>query len=132
MELLRRPPTVGPIAGFRLQYVLVARSVLEQTSVGPITRRTIEFDHFSIVPALDSQGESLDSALLPGSSFATQIDRLHPDKHTISIWVYPDSYTEFNRLKRWLYERGFQTATWPLSADGVISGGPKGFRSTAQ
>lgn len=124
--------TVGPIDGFRMQYTLTRRQVAQQTSAGPVTQQIIEFDHFSVLPPADSVGEVTDAALQDGSIFAAQIARLQPDKHTISIWVYPDSYGEFNRIKHWLYEQGFQTATWPLSADGLISGGPKGQRTAAQ
>jgi hypothetical protein len=124
--------TVGPIDGFRMQYTLTRRQVAQRTSAGPVTQQIIEFDHFSVLPPSDSVGEVADAALLNGSTFTAQIAQLQPDKHTISVWVYPDSYREFNQIKRWLYERGFQTATWPLSADGLISGGPKGQRTAAQ
>lgn len=123
---------VGPVSGFRLQYSLVARQLKRSSPAGPITQRSIEFDHFSVIPPLDSIGESFEDAIRPGSALLTQIARLSPEKHTISVWVYPDSYPQFNQLKSWLYERGFQTATWPLSADGLISGGPNGYRSSAQ
>jgi hypothetical protein len=124
--------TVGPIDGFRLQYKLVARTVREQTSGGIVTGRTIEFDHFVVVPLVASAGEAIDAALAPGGQFLARLDRLQPQRHTISVWVYPDSYAEFNRLKRWLYERGFQTAAWPLSQNGLISGGPNGNRPMAE
>ena len=36
------------------------------------------------------------------------------------------------QFQKWLYERGFKTACWPLSANNPISGGPSGYRSSAQ
>ncbi len=124
--------TVGPIEGFRLQYRLVVRQTMEPTSVGPVPRRSIEFDHFSIHPLLASMGESVDAATRPGSKFFARIQQLNPQQHTISVWVYPDSYPEFNELKSWLFQHGFQTASWPLSAGGLISGGPNGYHTLAQ
>ncbi len=123
---------VGPSEGFRLQYELVARRVTQRTSVGPVTGRSIEFDHFVVLPLSESIGEALDDALQSSSGFSAHIRPLKPEQHTISVWVYPDSYEEFNNLKRWLYDRGFQTAAWPLSEGAQISGGPNGFRATAQ
>jgi hypothetical protein len=124
--------SVGPLDGFRLQYELVARQATQQTPAGPVTGRAIEFDHFVVQPVGASDGESIEQALLPDSQFAQRIARLDPDKHTVSVWVYPESYQEFNQIKRWLYERGFQTASWPLPEGGKISGGPNGYRATAQ
>ncbi len=123
---------VGPTNGFRLQYELVARRVMQQTSVGPVSGRSIEFDHFVVMPLSETIGEALDDALQSDSGFSARIQRLKPEQHTISVWVYPDSYEEFNDLKHWLYDRGFQTAAWPLSEGALISGGPNGFRATAQ
>lgn len=124
--------TVGPVEGFRLQYELIARQVVQQTSAGPIVQRAIEFDHFEIMPLLATIGEPVAVATEPTSRFFSRIQQLNPQQHTISIWVYPDSYAEFNQLKVWLFERGFQTASWPLSSGGLISGGPKGHHTTAQ
>jgi hypothetical protein len=123
---------VGPLDGFRLQYELVARRVTQQTQVGPVTGRSIELDHFSIQPLGENIGEPLEAALEAGSAFQARLASLQPERHTISVWVYPDSFAEFNRFKRWLYDRGFQTAAWPLSNGALISGGPNGFRATAQ
>lgn len=124
--------TVGPIGDFRLQYHLQAEDVVTQTSVGAMTRRTPRFNRFVLIPTGDSIGQPLEQALMDGSNFRKIIDRTSPEKTTVSIWVYPDSFNEFNQLKRWLYQRGYMTACWPLSANSPISGGPSGYRSTAQ
>ncbi len=129
---LRVIEAVGPSNGFRLQYELVARRVMQQSSVGPVSGRSIELDHFVVLPLSETMGEPLVDALQSGSGFFARIQRLKPEQHTISVWVYPDSYQEFNDLKRWLYDRGFQTAAWPQSEGAQISGGPNGFRATAQ
>ncbi len=124
--------TVGPLENFRLQYELSRRTVVQQTAAGPVRGEAVEFDRFVVLPTLSRIGEPLDEALAEGSLFRRAIDRLQADRHTISVWVYPDSYSEFNRLKRWLFEQGFPTATWPLSQGAPISGGPNGYRATAQ
>lgn len=123
---------VGPVEGFQLQYELVSRTITQQSSAGPVAGRSIELDHFSLLPLFSTVGEALASALQPDSHFSKRLNSLSPEKHTISVWVYPDSFPEFNELKHWLYDRGFQTAAWPLSEGALISGGPNGFRATAQ
>lgn len=136
-EKLKKSPTivetVGPINGFRLQYELAAKSIVRQTSAGPMTGQTIEFQRFSIKPVHDGIGEPVNEALNnPSSALIKQVQRMNPQKYTVSIWVYPDSYAEFKQLKTWLYEQGFQTAVWPLSEGSLISGGPNGYRTAAQ
>jgi len=124
--------TVGPIEAFRLQYQLKAQQQLVQTAYGDKNERLIEFARFILVPVSDNIGVPLDDALDGDSDFQGWIDRSTPESTTVSVWVYPDSFEEFNRLKKWLYERGFKTACWPLSSNSPISGGPSGYRSTAQ
>ncbi len=124
--------TVGPIGDFRLQYHLQAEEIVTQTSLGEMSRRTPRFNRFVLIPTGESIGFPLEQALTDGSDFRNIIDLASPEKTTVSIWVYPDSFSEFNQLKRWLYQRGYMTACWPLSANSPISGGPSGYRSTAQ
>ncbi len=124
--------TVGPVGNFRLQYLLGAATVDINTPNGPVKQRVVEFKQFVLLPIDDQAGDLLADALKTGSTFERFVHKLKPEKTTISVWVYPENYKEFNQLKNWLYERGFQTAVWPLSKDAPISGGPNGFRSASQ
>lgn len=124
--------TVGPIGNFRLQYQLQAESTEIPTDFGNLTRRIPRFNRFVMLPVSESIGQPLTDALSENSEFRKLLAGTDPRKTTISVWVYPDSFTEFNSLKEWLYGEGFMTACWPLSANSQISGGPTGYRSTAQ
>ena len=124
--------TVGPIGNFRIQYLLSASNSNVATPAGYMKQRIVEFKQFVLLPINEQAGEKIEIALKQNSNFDRMIQKLKPGKTTISIWVYPNSYREFNQLKKWLYERGFQTAVWPLSTDAPISGGPNGFRSVSQ
>ena len=124
--------TVGPVGDFRLQYHLRAEDRMLATPYGEAKERFIEFTRFVMVPVSDSIGDPVEGALVNGSEFRNWIDLLDPAKTTVSVWVYPDSFIQFNELKQWLYQRGFKTACWPLSENSPISGGPSGYRSTAQ
>ena len=124
--------TVGPIGDFRLQYKLASRQLTMDTEMGPVERRVTEFDHFVLRPLSSQTGESAKEAVASGSEFLARLDRLQPERTTISIWVYPDSYDDLPSLKKRLREKGFQIATWPLQFGKLISGGPNGFRASAQ
>jgi len=124
--------TVGPIRNFRMQYELAAEDVTENTSVGPVLRKTVSFQQFVLLPASLMMGEPVTDALRSGSEFLDILSRHEPRKTTVSIWVYPDSYAEHNQLKDWIHENGFQMASWPLDHGRKISGGPNGFKTSAQ
>jgi hypothetical protein len=121
--------TVGPIDGFRLQYELGV--VAPQRGDHP-DARVIRFKRFIVQPVNFSAGEDVDTAMTEGSEFSNVLSRHEPRRTTVSVWVYPNSYDEYSKLKKWLHERGFQMASWPLSKGRPISGGPDGFRTSAQ
>lgn len=124
--------TVGPIGDFRLQYHLRAEERRAPIEYGAGVERVTSFTRFIMVPVNESIGVSLEDAFKDASEFQSLIGLSAPEKTTVSVWVYPDSFNEFNQLKKWLYQRGFKTACWPLSKNNPISGGPSGYRSTAQ
>lgn len=124
--------TVGPVEGFRMQYSLRLSKQVVQSEFGTMQRETPEFVGFVMLPSSDDLGTDLETALTPNSWFDLKLRRMDPQETTVTVWVYPDSYSEFSTLKRWLYERGFLTAGWPLPEGYPISGGPDGQRSSAQ
>lgn len=96
----------------------------------------IQFNGFQLFPASENLGVPVAEALVDSdqqtSEFAYALRRFPPGKTTVSLWVYPDSFAEYNQVKNWLYDRGYQVACWPLNHDKWISGGPNGFRTSAQ
>ncbi len=119
--------TVGPVGDFRLQYELEVTQLEGREGL----QTGVQFKRFSLQPVGDDIGETLESALSASSRFRKVLDRLVPEKTTVSIWVYPESYREFAEVKDWLRQKGFQTASWPLAEGRSISGGPSGFRTAA-
>ena len=121
--------TIGPIDGFRLQYEL---GVLSDRESGDPRSRIVRFKRFIIQPTSSTLGESVETALADSSKFSRLLSRHEPRRTTVSIWVYPNSFAEHAQIKDWLHERGYQMASWPLSQGRPISGGPDGFRTSAQ
>lgn len=124
--------TVGPIDGYRLQYELKKAVRRRQTERGPVQQSSIQFDHFTVIPIREQLGETVAQAMARESDFQRRLSIQTPERTTISVWVYPDSYQGFADLKKWLHANGFQIASWPLDEGRPISGGPNGFKASAQ
>ncbi len=133
---LRQAPsiteTVGPVRDFRLKYTLKRTNYNVETRAGTVYQERVELDHFVLVPVRDNLGEPLDAALQPQSDFRTILSAYSPHDATVTIWVYPDSFDQFRRLKDELYKLGFLTASRPLPAGQPISGSPNGTQSAVQ
>jgi hypothetical protein len=123
---------LGPERGFRMRYTL--RKVNQSVPVqgGTAIQQRIELDHFILVPVTDDLGEPLAQALADGSEFRRLIGGLDPQRTTITVWVYPDSYEEFRLLKQEMFRLGFVTAGRPLPDGAPIGGSPEGSRSASQ
>lgn len=124
--------TLGPIGGFRMKYTLRRVQQVAPAGGGMAVQQRVELDRFTLVPVRDDLGEPLQQALSEGSEFRESLRRLDPDRTTVTVWVYPDSFDEFRALKADLFRRGFLTAGRPLPAGHPIGGSPDGSRSAAQ
>ncbi|MEM7781889.1 MAG: hypothetical protein AAF623_00820 [Planctomycetota bacterium] len=125
--------TAGPVGDFRIQYELFRQTEKVATSQGMVARERVKFHHFELIPVHHSTGEPIETAMENSESKLSELlGQLQPSKTTVSVWVYPDSFAEHNRLKVWLHRRGFQIASWPLEFGKRISGSPDGFKTTAQ
>jgi hypothetical protein len=124
--------TLGPIRGFGMQYTL--RRTQQKRSVGGsvAVRQAIELDRFVLVPMRDGMGEPLDRALQNNSEFRGILSLYDPDRTTVTLWVYPDSFNEFRTLKADLFRHGYLAAGRPMPEGHPIGGSPEGSRSAAQ
>ena len=125
--------SIGPQDGFELRYTLRRNRVPFRTDSGmSAVREVVELDRFVMVPLGNDQGETLSEAFSPNSAFLHRVSQWDTRDTIITVWVYPDSFSEFRQLKSALYERGYLTAARPLPANQLISGSPHGTRSAAQ
>jgi len=124
---------VGPIQGYVARYeVNKSREMVSQGGqVSTATR--VELTGLTIEPLSEPYGQSLDEVFASnGSQLDIELAGRNPDRTTITVWVYPDSFGDYRRLKEHLYARGYATAARPLPHGYPISGGPQGSRSQAQ
>lgn len=125
--------SVGPIRGYVARYEMERSSatVNRGGSVGVATR--LELTHMTIEPTPEFRGEPVDEVLRSDRSLLDiELAGRNPATTTVTIWVYPDSFGEFRRIKEHLYNKGIATAARPLPEGQPISGGPQGSRSAAQ
>ena len=124
--------TLGPVEGFQLRYQLGYVSQIVRTDAGPRRQERIELIKLELLPVDSARGETVAAALKPGSRFLQYVQRLVPDTATVTIWVYPDSFTEFREIKDKLLPLGYACAGRPLPDGMPISASPRGTRSVSQ
>lgn len=123
---------LGPRDGFYMKYTLHRRERFVRTEQGVMRRLTVELDHFTLLPERDGLGEPVDQALAAGSDFQHRLDAINPHEVTITVWTYPDSFSDYQTVKEFLWHRGFSAAARPLPKGYPIGGAPDGSRSAAE
>jgi hypothetical protein len=124
---------VGPVGAFSLAYELAP--AVPADLEGLIERRSVrryELQGWELIPESDLRGESYEATRNPISDFTRAVNRINPDRATITLWVYPDSFGLYRRVRADLVERGFSVAARPLPSGLGIRGSPLGSQSAAQ
>jgi hypothetical protein len=116
--------TLGPVGGFRLRYSIERHD----TPGGSFLRLA----HVDFIPTSGQLGEPMDAALAPKSALRNKLEMMSPRQYTITVWTYPDSFTEFRQLKKELYSMGYAVAARPLPHGMPIGASPQGSKSSAQ
>ena len=124
---------VGPIGGFRMRYALQRFEIPLETQLATGRGGSIvQLARWELLPVSAKLGETVDSALAPGSAYQRVVASLDPRETTVTIWTYPDSFQDLRRLKRELYDQGIPTAARPMPEGLQIGGSPFGSKSAAQ
>ena len=124
--------TLGPLHGFRLRYTIVKEVAAVDSERGPRAQQIVQVAGFVLQPVRQDLGVPFEEAMIPGSEFRQSMASYDPQRTTVTIWTYPDSYQQFRTLKEQLYELGFLAAGRPMPAGYPIGGSPSGSRSSAQ
>ena len=123
---------IGPVRGFRMKYTLRHSTQLAQAGRSVATQSRVELDRFVLLPVREDMGEALEAAVQERSEFHAHLSDHDPNRTTVTMWVYPDSYQAFRTLKSDLFRRGYLTAGRPMPAGYPIGGSPDGSRSAAE
>lgn len=128
----RHAGKIGPVEGYQLDYV-VSREVLSQVDalrVGPGAIR-IELSEFVIRPTEDVQEEPTENSIRRGGLVWTRLSAVPPGS-PVTLWVYPDSFSEYREVASFAQRNGFIVAGRPLPKGMPIAGSPQGSKSVAQ
>lgn len=118
--------------GWGAKYILRRTDVEIQTRIGPARQGGVELERFYFIQVDPQLGEPLARALQSTSQFRSRLAAFDPQRTTVTVWVYPDSFDEFRKLKAELFQLGYLAAGRPLPAGFPIGGSPDGTRSQAQ
>jgi hypothetical protein len=123
---------VGPVGSFSLEYELLKSVPGSMEEL--LERKSIRYDlrAWEVIAEFESRGETYEATRNPISEFARAINRINPARVTITLWVYPDSFPLYRRLRTELVDRGFSVAARPLPDGMTIRGSPLGTQSAAQ
>jgi hypothetical protein len=120
---------IGPIENFDLEFILGTYNVPMLGTVG--TRIALEYAE--IVPRFEPLGQPLREALAsPQTEFRRKLSEFRRDIYTVTVWVYYDSFEEYQELRQFLSEQGYAIAARPMPMGHPIGLSPYGTRSSAQ
>ena len=124
---------VGPVGSFSLRYEMgrnLPDSIAEMIDPRETTYNLLGWE---VVPEGPNRGETLRGhpVRTPPSS-PGPIHRLSPGRDTITMWIYPDGFALYRRLRDDLHAQGFLVAARPLPEGTAIRGSPVGSLSAGQ
>ena len=124
--------TVGPIGDFSMRYEMGSSISGPIADMLDVRHVSYQLQGWEIVPDHESRGLTYQEAWGPGAEFARVIGRLNPSSATITLWIYPDGFPLYRRLRDDLHVRGFLVAARPLPDGMAIRGSPVGSLSAGQ
>ncbi len=123
---------VGPVGAFSLRYEM-GRALPDAISeVVDLREATYNLVGWEVVPGGENRGETFDGTRGSSSNYSRAINRLNPGRDTVTMWIYPDGFALYRRLRDELHARGFLVAARPLPEGTSIKGSPSGSLSAGQ
>jgi multidrug efflux pump subunit AcrA (membrane-fusion protein) len=126
--------TTEPVGPFRLHYTLERdRGALGALGAGPSGGAFhAGLTGWDVEPVTSPRGEDAETALAPNSEFRRVVDHLDPRQAAVTLWVYPDSFPLYRRLRDFLHERDVVVAGRPLPDGSFIAASRHGSASRGQ
>jgi len=123
---------VGPVGDFSMRYEMGLAMPDSMADILDMREVSLQLRGWEIVPEGDLRGESFATVASPVSVYGRIINRINPATGTITLWIYPDGYPLYRRLRDDLHARGFLVAARPLPEGMSIRGSPGGSLSAGQ
>jgi hypothetical protein len=122
------------VGAFRLHYT-IEREGGSLVGPGAAPRQggdRIAMTGWELEPVDPGRGETLEAALAPTSEFRRVVDHIDSRQAAVTMWVYPDSFAIFRKLRDYLYDRDIVVAGRPIPEDGVMGASRHGTASRGQ
>ncbi|HIK93658.1 MAG TPA: hypothetical protein EYG03_17045 [Planctomycetes bacterium] len=132
MKFHRYEGVIGPIGGFHMRYTVERQTVspLQALQYGQGAYR-VSVSRWSILPAETLEAEPMEAALRVGSRMRQIMESTDPDT-VITVWLYPNDFKHFGRVREFAHGLNLRVAARPLPNGTPIAGSPNGSRSTSQ
>jgi len=126
--------SLGPIDGFQIQYSIIRQDLPMQLAQEAGVRSIIKSERCVFVPVGDDKllGETLEQAMSPNSAFRSVLLGCRQNEYSVTVWVYPDSFSEYQKIKNFLYRSGYRTAARPMESGQPITASEYGTKSANQ
>jgi hypothetical protein len=122
-----------PVGAYRLRYVIERERLPFDRGATPSGGNyRYGLSRWELQPLSDTRGETAEAALGESAVFRRIIESLDPQQVVVTLWVYPDSFAAYRRLRDFLHERGFVVAGRPIMEDKPIAASRDGSRSRGQ
>ncbi len=124
-----------PLGAFRLRWSAEReRGLLDAKSATPAesAQYRARLVAYSADPIRAERGETADAALKAGSYFRNLVDPLDPEQTAVTLWVYPDSFALYRRLRDYLHDRDMVVAGRPMPEGSAIGSSQRGTPSRGQ
>jgi hypothetical protein len=125
----------APVGAFRLRYTVERRrSAFDGPGGAAMAQPSIRYGltAWELEPVDPRRGETLEAALAPGSEFRRVADHLDPRQVTVTLWVYPDSFPLYRRLRDYLHDHDIAVAGRAIPFGAAIAASREGSASRAQ
>ncbi len=123
--------TVGPVGAFSLRYELQRAMGSLEDLIDP-RAGTYDLGAWELVAERENRGETYEVAHQQTSEYGRAVRRLSPSSTTITMWVYPDGFKLYRKLRDELHAQGFLVAARPMPEPMTIRGSPSGSLSAGQ
>jgi hypothetical protein len=125
------------VGAFQLRYsVEREREALDAVKTDAKPNERAQFQYglagWQAVPVIAERGETEEAALASGSAFRRVVDSLDVNQTAVTLWVYPDSFELYRRLRDYLHDHDVTVAGRPLPNGVPIASSKSGTVSRGQ
>jgi hypothetical protein len=120
------------VGAYRLHYTVEREGGALGGLAGASGGERIAMTGWELEPVDPGRGEIAEAALDPKSEFRRVVDHIEPRQAAVTMWVYPDSFPLFRRLRDYLYDHDIVVAGRPISEGSAMGASRHGTASRGQ